>query len=165
MKEQEKVHAKKLNLIRKERKYLDFLTCQTGRRKVDNQSNHIYCQLKLNKFLNVYVNGTSPFRHSNNCGEVIIQDYDISTLFCHLKIANKFYDINCQVSRFENENNLSTRTRTGARMQKQQSQLVRASNQWESIIRLFHTANTPKVTQVGGEASGPPNGRRRILMF
>lgn len=47
-------------------------TSQTGWRKIDNEGNHIYCQLKLHKLLDVHVNWASPFCYSHYCGEIII---------------------------------------------------------------------------------------------
>lgn len=66
---------------------MDFLTCQTSWREVNNQCNHINCQLELYEFLDIYVNWTSPFGHRHNCGEIIIQNYDISALFSHLNLV------------------------------------------------------------------------------
>ena len=63
------------------------LTCQTSWREVNNQCNHINSQLELYKFLNIYVNWTSPFGHCHNRGEIIIQNYHISTFFSHLNLV------------------------------------------------------------------------------
>ena len=63
------------------------LTCQTSWREVNNQCNHINSQLELYKFLNIYINWTSPLGQCHNCGEIIIQDYHISILFSHLNLV------------------------------------------------------------------------------
>ena len=63
------------------------LTCQTSWREVNNQCNHINSQLELYKFLNIYVNWASPFGNCHNRGEIIIQNYHISTFFSHLNLV------------------------------------------------------------------------------
>lgn len=79
--------------------FMEPHTYNACRSKIDHQSNNIYCQLELHKFLNVYINWASPFGNIDNGTKIIIHYDDICTLLRYLDFNSKMDEWKKQCSK------------------------------------------------------------------